>query len=219
MKKIILLFYAVGCAIQLQASEVSEEQLSLEIRPEKDAFKAGDEVYLIYTIKNEGNTPAYILSGRTSYSLSFKDYLSGKIIENINPTAWSFMPDVVVMDSFILLKPGESYKYKNPNPIFIKQGTYGLYLLEFRWRTHPVSEYGFIIKGHFYGSDYPMNELKGLDEFKDIDHSVPLFRGSQIVSEIAIVFDGEYFRVKGEKRSPIIGSGQTGKKEKEKGSG
>lgn len=214
MKRMILFFFAVTCASQLQAGEVSGMRLGLEIKPEKDAFKAGEEIHFLYTIRNEGDTPVYLLSILECYSLYFRDCASGERIVDINPYPWDHGLSAPDKDSFILLKPGEFYEYKNPDPILIKKGTYGLYLLEFRTHTYPVSKSGFIVEGNFYGSDYPMKKLKGLDEFKDIDHSVPLFRGNQIVSDVAIIFDGECFRVKGEDACQVKDDEKAGTAEK-----
>jgi hypothetical protein len=61
---------------------------------------------------------------------------------------------------------------------------------------YPIPNSGFIIKGALYASDYPIESLIGIDEFKDLDHSVPLFRLGTVYSEMGIICENERFLIK-----------------------
>lgn len=103
-------------------------------------------------------------------------------------------------DSFVLIKPSECYTYTHDKPMVIHKNTNGNYRVQFSGRPDFfVAETGFIIGGSFHGSFYPIENVYDIDEFKDMDQSVPLFDGFyQLKSRIVdpYIYDGEYFQRK-----------------------
>ena len=182
---IIGLIYSSSFAQIVKAGEA----LSLEINIKPEMFTVGEPFYLEYSFKNEGTNAVYIHSGKGDYSFYVKDYVSSKVI----------MPSVgfdgLVLagkDCCALINPSERYTYTDTEPLIIHQRTNENYLLEYDHAWCHVNKSGFIIKGRFIGCDIPMDELYELDEFKDLDRSVPLIEES-LEDEVGYVFDGGFF--------------------------